>query len=429
MKFLIKKVNSKNIIVDYNSVALSYIISFMLLSSCTDLSIEPGQSNSLDSKINILTPAANGILHIGENEIIYSLNQPYSIKFIELYVNDVFVKNIPPGSNGNAPQINLVLDSTAMGEMLSLFLIYYDTDETSSKSNVVRDVLITDDLIAPFKPYNLALIKFNDGSCNISWKDSSHYVEKYELWKKIDFTDEYSQYLELNGNAFNVNDYDLDSNKIYFYKVRGVKNSGSSEFSDEINTAGIIASGNLYPPTNLIANVQDNSAIKLSWKDNSDNENYFSVERSTNNISFTTISNLPANSISYLDLSNTLTTGLTYYYRIKAFSNSDSAISNTTQITLAVNYLIAPSNLEAIYNSSIGVIELSWINNDNNVVYIEIERKNETNEYSVIRRANGNINLFLDFGIFANQTYTYRIRGYNLNTNSEYSNEVTISTY
>lgn len=28
----------------------------------------------------------------GKNSIIYSLAQPYSIKFIELYVNDVFTK-------------------------------------------------------------------------------------------------------------------------------------------------------------------------------------------------------------------------------------------------------------------------------------------------------------------------------------------------
>ncbi len=35
----------------------------------------------------------------------------------------------------------------------------------------------------------------------------------------------------------------------------------------------------------------------------------------------------------------------------------------------------------------------------------------------------------LDFNITNDQVYTYRIRGYDLNTFSDYSNEVTISTF
>ncbi|MCK7528311.1 MAG: hypothetical protein MZV64_67445 [Ignavibacteriales bacterium] len=86
----------------------------------------------------------------GNNEIIYSIAQPYSIKFIELYVNGTFIKNIPPNSNGTAPSISIQLDSTYIGQKLNLYLIYYDTDGTSQKSNTVTEVLVTNDNRVPF---------------------------------------------------------------------------------------------------------------------------------------------------------------------------------------------------------------------------------------------------------------------------------------
>ena len=195
--------------------------------SCADLSSDPNSSNS---KIQISSPSNNGTLMEGNNEIIYSIAQPYSIKFIEIYVNGTFIKNIPPNSNGTAPSISIQLDSTYIGQKLNLYLIYYDTDGTSQKSNTVTEVLVTNDNRVPFKPYNLALLKFNDGSINISWKDSSRYIEKYELWRKVNFDGEYLLHQELSGKAYNTNDDNLDTSKIYFYKVRGYKSSGFSRF-------------------------------------------------------------------------------------------------------------------------------------------------------------------------------------------------------
>ena len=61
--------------------------------SCADLSSDPNSSNS---KIQISSPSNNGTLMEGNNEIIYSIAQPYSIKFIELYVNSSCVEVIQP---------------------------------------------------------------------------------------------------------------------------------------------------------------------------------------------------------------------------------------------------------------------------------------------------------------------------------------------
>ncbi len=281
--------------------------------------------------------------------------------------------------------------------MINLFLIFYDNDGTSHKSNTITNLIVTRDSRIPFIPYNISLIKFNDGSCNISWKDSSRSVDKYELWRKVDFGGEYNLHQEVSGNSFNINDYSLDTNKVYYYKLRGVNALGFSDFSNEVNTAGIITSGNLYPPSNLTATISGTSVVILSWKDNSDNENYFSVERSSDNVNFNNIAAISRNTSTFKDSGNGLLVDTTYNYRIKAYSNTDSAVSNTITVRISSDFLLPPSNLTASFNSTIGVIELSWINNDNNILYIDIERKTEISNFTVLRRISNGSNLYLGF--------------------------------
>ncbi len=415
-------------------VIKSIVIILLLISiqSCADLSTSPEQNSDLtnaDLKIKITSPVNNAQLLEGSNEIIYTIAEPYSLKFIELYINDTFNRNYPPNQDGTAPQIFFNFDSTYVGKVISLYLVYYDNNNTSQKSNLITNVSVKINIPIPYKPYNITLINFNDGSCNIGWKDSSKYVEKYQVWKKIGITGDYFLLNELSGNTNNVNDYNLGPNIVYFYKVRGVNSSGISAFSDEVNTAGIYTSGNLYPPSDLSAIQTSPISVQLKWKDNSDNENYFVVERSTDNIKFINIALLSRNTISYQDSASGLLTGGSYYYRIKAYSNSDSAFSNIAMVKILSGILQPPINLTAAYNKDIGVIELRWDNSDNNTVYFDIERKIDDNNFQFLRRIDASNTLFLDFDILKDKNYKYRVRSYDLNRYSEYSNEVTVSTF
>ena len=234
---------------------------------------------------------------------------------------------------------------------------------------------------------------------------------------------------ELSGKSFNTNDENLDTTKIYFYKIRGFKNSGYSDFSNEVNTAGIITSGNIYPPTDLYATLSGISNIILNWKDNSDNENYFSVQRSLISGMFTRIAALAKNTTSYKDSGSGLTVGSTYLYRIVAYSNEDSAISNTVSIKITSEILIPPTNLTVSYNSAIRLVQLNWNSSDNNILYFDIERKTDSGSFNLLRRIDAVNNYYFDFTVETNKVYSYRVRGYDSNRFSEYSNEVTISTF
>jgi hypothetical protein len=423
-------------VMPYKSTYIKIVISFFLsivlfiaINSCADLSSGPDeQNNQTETTITINAPSSNSQITEGSNEVSYSLTKPYSIKFLELYVDGNFIKNYPPNSDGTQPKIIFSLDSSFVGRKINLNIIYYDNNGSSKKSNEIVNLLVTINDLPPTPPYNLQIINFRDGSINLSWKDSSRYIEKYEIWRKIGSGNPYVLHLEVAGNSNNVNDNGLDQNLIYFYKIRGVKTKGSSPFSSEVNSEGVFTSGNLEPPTQLIATPIGMWTVQLQWKDNSDNENFFAVERRGEYSNFARVATLSKNTSAYKDSGNGLFAGGKFYYRIKSFSNSDSAISNTSSVQTFLYNFSAPNNLTGTYNSTAKVIQLNWTKIDDRTVFFDIEKKSVDVDFQLLKRINAASITYLDFDIITNKIYTYRVRGYDLTYFSAYSNELIILT-
>jgi autotransporter-associated beta strand protein len=75
--------------------------------------------------------------------------------------------------------------------------------------------------------------------------------------------------------------------------------------------------------------------VNISWKDNSDNEDYFIIERSADSVNFTDVAHAAANTTAYTD--GGLQSGMKYYYRVKAHSAlSESAYSTIGSVKTPV---------------------------------------------------------------------------------------------
>lgn len=85
----------------------------------------------------------------------------------------------------------------------------------------------------------------------------------------------------------------------------------------------------IIPPTVITFNASSvetptpSSTVVLNWKDNSDNETNFVIERSIDGTSFTQIAQIAANVITYTDTN--LTPNTKYYYRVKAITATESS--------------------------------------------------------------------------------------------------------
>lgn len=86
-------------------------------------------------------------------------------------------------------------------------------------------------------------------------------------------------------------------------------------------------------PSGLNASAQANGNIALTWSDNSNNEQSFRVERSSNGGGFAALANLAVNIRSYNDLANNLTVGTSYTYRVLAINPIGSSVSNESSAT------------------------------------------------------------------------------------------------
>lgn len=97
--------------------------------------------------------------------------------------------------------------------------------------------------------------------------------------------------------------------------------------------AGVCA---LYPapllppsaPSGLAAAPAPPTSISLSWQDNSGNEDGFRIERSTNGVSFTPVSDTLANVTAYTN--SDLSCGVAYYYRVLAFNAAGTSSASNT---------------------------------------------------------------------------------------------------
>ena len=96
-------------------------------------------------------------------------------------------------------------------------------------------------------------------------------------------------------------------------------------------------------PSGFSASAQNTGDIALTWADNSNNEQNFMVQRSSNGGGFATITNLPANTTYYTDSYTNLTVDTAYTYQVVAMNAIGSVASNTSTAT-ALERTVASSS-------------------------------------------------------------------------------------
>jgi hypothetical protein len=159
-------------------------------------------------------------------------------------------------------------------------------------------------------------------------------------------------------------------------------------------------------PSDLTAFTASASAIDLAWIDNSNDEEGFRLERSTDNLAFTQIATVGASVTGY---SNTgLTPATTYFYRVRAYhATAGSAYSNTASATTATQAPPPPTGLTA-QNSSRN-IRLSWTRSAGpNVSQQRVYRSTVNGgPYTLIATVSSTATTYTNTGLTKGTTYYY----------------------
>jgi arylsulfatase A len=194
-------------------------------------------------------------------------------------------------------------------------------------------------------------------------------------------------------------------------------------------TAPPVTNGN-SPPSNLVATANSSVQISLSWKDNSNDETGFRIQRRTGaNGTWQVLYNLGANVTAYSD--NGLKDGTTYFYRLRALGSTDnSAFSNIAQATTptGTSRPVAPSDVKATAISAKRV-ELTWTDNSDNETRFSIRRKvGAGGIWVTIAGVGANVTTYTDTGLESGTTYFYMVRSRNSAGTSTASNTAGVTT-
>ncbi len=187
-------------------------------------------------------------------------------------------------------------------------------------------------------------------------------------------------------------------------------------------------------PTNLSGSAGftgSSYVANLYFADNASNEFWVDVERCTGSgcTDFSKIGQtLGENSTGFRD--SNVARGVTYTYRVRAVGFMGvSGYSNTVEVSVPPPSLpAAPSNLTTAMSGS--NVVLNWQDNSTNEIQFYIERCQGAGctSFAGVGSTGANEITWTDFNAAAGQSYSYRMRAWNSDGYSDYSNTATIVT-
>jgi len=236
-------------------------------------------------------------------------------------------------------------------------------------------------------------------------------------------------------SSTSITDTLLAQDSYYTYNVVAINNSGGCQ-QDQIT----IKTPKWEAPDNILINGLSPEIIEVTWNDNSDSENNFTVYTFMDiNTNFELIDSvLVDNDVTGLIIDD-LDINEAYLFSVKA-SNSfenDTILGNSDYFIFNDLVFAQPTDLVGFQIAGSKSINLSWTDNSNLETGFSIERKINNGTFIELATTDMNITEYVDndsVNMEFEDTLIYRVRAYNdyddeniIYTN--YTNEVTVTLY
>lgn len=231
-------------------------------------------------------------------------------------------------------------------------IIAFNDEGVTSPSTSVS---ATTDVAAPLAPTSLKSTDVATNSISIAWVDNASFEDGYDVHIAVGATFNSVAKLEADIESYIITD--LSEITLYSIKVIAFNSTGETS-SNEIKVA--TTQEPPVAPSDLTFTLNETGdEIALSWIDNSDNEDIFSIERSVGDTeNFEELFEVDFDVTSFVDQ---IEVGVNHFYRVRALnSGGDSDYSNVTgNVLAALNSERIEEHLSLYPNPSTGVVNLS----------------------------------------------------------------------
>lgn len=312
----------------------------------------------------------------------------------------------------------------------------YRNSDTSTTALVSAPSNVVSLTSPPRAPSNLKKISATAMEVEMAWNDNSVTEDGFEIESCFGTCAASSSgWASLDTVGADATMYTAVTvgNQTKSYRVRAFNSGGSSAYSNILTVT--TPPPTLTPPANLDAQQipNDSRHLKLVWSDTTIGEDGFRIEYApTTSGPWGILDEVGAGVTMYID-GSALDPGEQRCYRIRAFAGSTGA-SNPSNVdcaqTAPPQLPGTPSNLTANALDSTR-IKLDWMNHPGAGIQegTEVWRSTDGTNFILVRTiTNGAATTYTDPNLWPRTAYTYKVRAFNIDGVSGFSNIVTETT-
>ncbi|MBN1107692.1 MAG: fibronectin type III domain-containing protein [Bacteroidales bacterium] len=284
-------------------------------------------------------------------------------------------------------------------------------------------------LTIPSAPTNLNAVAVSSSQINLTWTDNSNNETGFRIERSPN-NSTWTEIATVNAGVTSYENTGLTASTPYYYRVRSYNSAGNSSF-----TSAASATTQASPPaapTNLTATAASSVQINLAWTDNANNEQNFILERAPGGTSdFAVIATLNPNTTTYSN--SGLTASTPYNYRVKAVNaGGSSAYSNvagaTTSPAATIPTISAPATSTGTFTITMTYPFGGYLGSSSDGYYLEESTTSPSSGFALVRsNTNTRVTSWSTSFTKTTGTYYYRVRCYNVNQYSPYSNVISVA--
>ena len=269
-------------------------------------------------------------------------------------------------------------------------------------------------------------------SLTVGWSDPNTNQQGFNVYRSSDGIN-YSKIATVSAGTTSYSDTGLTAGTNYYYRIGAYMDAGETFSASSMQKTSGQAPLQVVPiqpiqqttpvvvpvapgaPTQFTVNNATLTSLTLNWSYSGTDEKGFKVYRSTDGTNFTVVTNVDANSTTFVD--SGLSSSKAYTYKIAAFNDAGETTTSATSATTLTPapVVVAPASPLSVSFSSVSTsgLTINWSDASNNENGFRVYRSTDGVNFAKVADLSANVTSFADSGLSNNTTYTYKIASWN----------------